>query len=86
MSVFDPNVPPAPPATPVPDGPTTPVPDGPTFEPFYCPGCGKQVGYMKECTGKPEAPHPPIEVVPTDELASGDTSQHTPAPSTENLG
>jgi hypothetical protein len=51
--------------------------------PFYCPGCGKRVQYQQQCTGKPESPHPPIEVVSTDEL-KGD--EHTAAPSTENLG
>ena len=51
--------------------------------PFYCPGCGKRVQYQQQCTGKPESPHPPIEVVSTDEL-SGDS--HTAAPDTTNLG
>jgi len=53
--------------------------------PFYCPGCGKRVQYQQQCTGRPDAPHPPIEVVSTDEL-SGDASKLTAAPSTENLG
>jgi hypothetical protein len=53
--------------------------------PFYCPGCGKRVQYQQQCTGKPESPHPPIEVISTDEL-SGDPEKHTAAPSTENLG
>jgi hypothetical protein len=53
--------------------------------PFYCPGCGKRAQYQQQCTGKPESPHPPIEVVPTDELA-GDPEKYTPAPSSENLG
>lgn len=44
---------------------------------FYCPGCGNLVDYQQRCTGKPESPHPPIEVVSTDELKSGDTSQHS---------
>jgi hypothetical protein len=47
---------------------------------FYCPGCGRMYGYQRECTGSSEAPHPPIEVVSTDEL-SGDPEGHTPAPS-----
>lgn len=53
--------------------------------PFYCPGCGLRYQYQQKCTGKPEAPHPPIEVVSTDEL-SGDSEKFTAAPSTENLG
>lgn len=36
--------------------------------PFYCPGCGRPANFMKECTGSPEQPHKPIEVVSTDEL------------------
>jgi len=51
--------------------------------PFYCPGCGRRYEYRQQCTGRPEAPHPPIEVVSTDEL-SVDT--HTAAPDTTNLG
>jgi hypothetical protein len=50
---------------------------------YYCPGCGLRYEYPQKCTGKPESPHPPIEVVSTDEL-SGDNP--TAAPSTENLG
>jgi len=53
--------------------------------PYYCPGCGKRVQYPQQCTGRPEAPHPPIEVVSTEEL-SGDPEKLTAAPSTENLG
>ena len=49
---------------------------------FYCPGCGKLSKYVKDCTGKAEAPHPPIEMIPVDELLSGDPSTHTPAPVT----
>lgn len=52
----------------------------------YCPGCGALYNYQRECTGKAEAPHPPIEVVSTDELHSGDGTKHTPAPDTVNLG
>jgi hypothetical protein len=59
--------------------------DTPKDAPFYCPGCGKRVQYQQQCTGKPESPHPPIEVVPTDEL-SGDSEGFTAAPSSENLG
>jgi hypothetical protein len=48
---------------------------------YYCPGCGKLVDYRQQCLGlSGDKPHPPIEVVSTDELKSGDTSQHTPAP------
>jgi len=53
--------------------------------PYYCPGCGLKYDYPRQCTGRPESPHPPIEVVSTDEL-SGDPSKFTAAPSTENLG
>ena len=49
---------------------------------FYCPGCGRQYTYQRECTGRPEAPHQPIEVVSTDEL-SGDPANLTPAPTSE---
>jgi hypothetical protein len=48
--------------------------------PFYCPGCGKRFQREGECTGTGEAPHPPIEVVSTDEL-SGEEG-HTAAPGT----
>jgi len=49
--------------------------------PFYCPGCGALYKYQRECIGLSGAhPHPPIEVVSTDELKSGDTTQHTAAP------
>lgn len=44
---------------------------------FYCPGCGLLYDYQQRCTGKSESPHPPIEVVSTDELKAGDTSKHT---------
>ena len=51
--------------------------------PFYCPGCGRRYGYQTECRGQSAAlPHPPIEVVSTDELA-GDPDGHTPAPASE---
>jgi hypothetical protein len=58
---------------------TEDMPDNDTDETkaYYCPGCGRQYSYMRECTGRPEAPHAPIELVSTDEL-SGD--EHTPAP------
>jgi len=49
---------------------------------FYCPGCGKLSKYVKECFGKAESPHPGIEMIPVDELLSGDPSTHTPAPVT----
>ena len=48
----------------------------------YCPGCGKLYKREAECVGSPAAPHPAIEVVSTDELKSGDPTQHTAAPST----
>lgn len=49
--------------------------------PFYCPGCGALYKYQRECIGLSGAhPHPPIEVVSTDELKSGDPTTHTPAP------
>lgn len=52
--------------------------------PFYCPGCGRRYNYQRECVGmSKEAPHQPIEVVSTDELADGaDPAKHTPAPNT----
>ena len=51
--------------------------------PFYCPGCGALYKYQRECIGLSGAhPHPPIEVVSTDELKSGDATTHTPAPAT----
>jgi len=49
---------------------------------YYCPACGRRAVYLKECTGRGEAPHPPVLVVPTAEL-KGDPANHTPAPSTE---
>ena len=52
----------------------------------YCPGCGRLYDYQRECNGKPEAPHPPIEVVSTDELRAGDPVAHTAAPNTDKLG
>ena len=51
----------------------------------YCPGCGLLYNYMRECRGRPEAPHPPIDVVTTDEL-HGDPVGHTAAPNTDRLG
>lgn len=48
--------------------------------PFYCPGCGLRYNYQRECVGRGEAPHKPIEVVSTDEL-QGD--EHTAAPNTD---
>jgi hypothetical protein len=53
--------------------------------PFYCPGCGALYKYQRECIGpNGGSPHRPIEVVSTDELKSGDPTQHTAAPSTAN--
>ena len=49
---------------------------------FYCPGCGRLFDRERECQGRPEAPHAPIEVVSTDELKGDDTSKHTVAPDT----
>jgi len=52
--------------------------------PFYCPGCGALYKYQRECIGLNGAqPHPPIDVVSTDELKSGDPTTHTPAPAAE---
>jgi hypothetical protein len=48
--------------------------------PFYCPGCGRRFEYQQQCTGRPDSPHPPIEVVSTDELRGDD---HTAAPNTD---
>jgi hypothetical protein len=48
---------------------------------FYCPGCGALKKWIQECTGTGAAPHPPIEVVSTDEL-KGFPTGHTAAPST----
>jgi hypothetical protein len=54
-------------------------------KPYYCPGCGLQYNYQRECTGKAEAPHPAIDVISTDEL-NGDPEHHTAAPNTDKLG
>lgn len=55
-------------------------------QPYYCPGCGKRSKYPRECTGlAADKPHPPIEMIETDELA-GDPSNHTAAPSTDDSG
>lgn len=58
-----------------------------TEAPYYCPGCGRRWNFATECRGMTAAaPHPPIEVVSTDELkksgkhAHGDPEKHTPAP------
>lgn len=54
----------------------------------YCPGCGARFHFPTFCEGRPEAPHPKIEVVstdelkPTDEHENGDPANHTPAPNT----
>ena len=50
--------------------------------PYYCHVCGRLYKRETECRGTAVAPHPPVEVVSTDELKQGDTSLHTPAPST----
>lgn len=56
-----------------------------TDAPFYCPGCGRRWKFMTECRGMNlAAPHPPIEVVSTDEL-TGDPEHHTPAPDSPNI-
>jgi hypothetical protein len=52
---------------------------------YYCPGCGNLSPYLHECTGRPEAPHPPILFVSTDELKGDDTSEHTAAPNTDKV-
>lgn len=55
--------------------------------PFYCPGCGRRWNFLTECTGmNRSAPHPPIEVVSTDELREGaDPAKHTPAPDSSRV-
>ena len=53
---------------------------------WYCPGCGAVFHYQRECTGRGEAPHAPIDVVSTKEVTEGEPSDHTPAPNSENLG
>jgi len=51
--------------------------------PYYCPGCGGLYKYEQKCIGiDASRPHPPIEVVSTDEIKAGDPSKHTPAPAT----
>ena len=35
---------------------------------FYCPACGKRVAYRQQCSGTPEQPHQPQEVVDAVEL------------------
>jgi hypothetical protein len=51
---------------------------------FYCPGCGRLYDYQRQCQGSPTAPHPPIEVVSTDEIHEGaNPDDHTPAPASE---
>lgn len=47
---------------------------------YYCPGCGNLGNYAQACNGLPGVGgHPPIEMVPTDEL-SGDPANYTKAP------
>jgi hypothetical protein len=48
----------------------------------YCPACGRLYNYMRECTGYPASPHPPVDTVSTDELA-GDPANYTKAPNTD---
>lgn len=58
--------------------------DAPTHDdaPYYCPGCGRRWQYEAACVGMtPAAPHPPIDVVSTDELYNG-SDEHTAAPDT----
>lgn len=58
-----------------------PQPEKVAEEPYYCPACGQRVEYRQQCTGQDAAsPHPPTEVVSTDELNAGDPAQHTAAP------
>jgi hypothetical protein len=53
---------------------------------FYCPGCGSLYDYPQKCNGAtPATPHPPIEVVSTQELA-GDPEGHTAAPDAAPAG
>ena len=52
----------------------------------YCPGCGKLSTYIRDCLGNPASPHPPVQMVSTDELKGDDVSKHTAAPDTTNLG
>lgn len=40
------------------------------LQPYYCPGCGKGLGYPGECRGTGAAPHAPIQTVSTDELST----------------
>lgn len=49
---------------------------------FYCTGCGLLHDFMRECVGRPEAPHPPIVVTSTDELKRENPAEHTAAPNT----
>lgn len=52
----------------------------------YCPGCGQLYSYPQTCKGpKGGHPHPPIEVVSTEELG-GDPANHTAAPATDPDG
>lgn len=38
--------------------------------PYYCPSCGRTWDYLRECEGRPEAPHHPDLVVSTDEVTN----------------
>lgn len=53
---------------------------------FYCPACGLLYDYQRECTGRPEAPHTPLDVISTDELKGDDADKHTAAPNTNLIG
>lgn len=48
----------------------------------YCIGCGALGKYPQKCEGPAGQPHPPLEMVSTEELA-GDPANHTAAPSTD---
>lgn len=52
--------------------------------PFYCPACGRGSSYQRECVGlSADRPHPPVEVVATDELTEGNEDNFTKAPASE---
>lgn len=53
-------------------------------QPFYCPACGRGSSYQRECVGLgADRPHPPVEMVGTDELTAGNEDNFTKAPNTE---
>lgn len=45
----------------------------------YCPGCGQVYDYQQRCQGTAEKPHPPIEVVSTDEVRNRPDPENDPA-------